>query len=152
MKFPCYSKIPKPFDHPDETDIIAMRDIFNKAKQKVIYSEDMEARKYFTSNECLLLLDDLFWMFSKTVIQQIIEEKDDLHDGLIRWFKQTITAELYKEHVNVLKFFKKQVMAGIVPSTVFPDIYMPRSIYYYWHSGTILLSQCYTRIARKPEC
>ena len=53
-KFPCYSKIPKPFDQPDETDIIAVRDIFNKAKQEVIDSEDMEAQNYLTSNECVI--------------------------------------------------------------------------------------------------
>ena len=83
LKFPCYSKIPKPFDQPDETDIIAVRDIFNKAKQEVIDAEDMEARKYLTSDECYLFLDDLLWMLSKTVLQKIKEEKDELHESLI---------------------------------------------------------------------
>ena len=78
-KFPCYSKIPKSFDQPDETYIIAVRDIFNKANQEVIDSEAIEAQKYLTSNECSLFLDDLLWMFSKTVLQKIIEEKDELH-------------------------------------------------------------------------
>ena len=71
-KFPCYPNIPHPFDPPDETDIIAVREIFNKVKQEVIDTEEMEARKYLTSNECSLFLDDLLWMFSKTVLQQII--------------------------------------------------------------------------------
>ena len=78
-----------------------------------------------------LFLDDLLWMFSKTVLQQITEENDELHESLIQWFKIYITAENNQTHVDDIEFFKEQVMAGIVPSQVFPDIYMPRSIYYY---------------------
>ena len=54
-----------------------------------------------------------------------------MHNGLIRWFKRTITSELHGKNVNALELFKEQVMVGIVPSTVFPDIGMPISVYYY---------------------
>ena len=33
--------------------------------------------------------------------------------------------------MNTLELIKEHIMAGIVPSTVFPDIGMPRYIYYY---------------------
>ena len=83
-----------------------MRDIFNKARQEVIDTENMEAQKYLTSNECFLFLDDLLWMFSKTVLQQIIEDNNELYDSLIFWFKKYITAENHEEHVNNIQFFK----------------------------------------------
>ena len=35
------------------------------------------------------------------------------------------------KNVNALELFKEHVLAGIVPSTVFPDIDMPRAIYLY---------------------
>ena len=61
----------------------------------------------------------------------IIEDKDQLDEDLIPWFQQCITAENHEEHVNDIQLFKEKFMAGIVPPTVFPDIGMPRSMYYY---------------------
>ena len=45
--------------------------------------------------------------------------------------QKNITAENHQKYVDDIEVFKEQVMTGIVPSTVFPDIYMPRAIYYY---------------------
>ena len=93
---PCYSVIPKSFDQLDETDIISVRDIFNKAKQWSIDLENMEKRNYLKSDEYSSFLDDLLQVFSKTVLQQIKEDINDSHKPLICWLKRFIKAKNMK--------------------------------------------------------
>ena len=112
-KFSCCFKRPKPFNQPDKTYIIAVRDIFNKAKQKVIDTEDIEVQKYLKSNECSSFLNDLLSIFSKTIFQKIIEEKNKLHKSLIQWLKRYIAAENHQTLMDNMKLFKEQVMATL---------------------------------------
>ena len=66
---------------------------------------------------------------SKTVLNFIAKNKDLLHGSLIDWFNATITKDRHKRNVNHLHFFKQQVMAGLIPSTCFPDFDLPGHIY-----------------------
>ena len=57
--FPCYSKIPKPIDPPDEADFKAAKIAVYNAKLKKIELVSKENQEYLAVNECCDLVDGL---------------------------------------------------------------------------------------------
>ena len=53
-----------------------------------------------------------------------------MYGSLLDWFNASITKDRHKRNVDHLYFFMHQVMAGLIPSTCFPDFDLPGDIYF----------------------
>ena len=128
-KFSCYSIVPKPIDPPDKADFIAAKFAVYKAKLEASKLVSQEKKEYLESDECCNRFGGLLSIMSKTFLNFIEKNKDLLHGSFIDWFNASITKDRHKRNVDHLYFFMQQVMAGLIPSTCFPEIDLPEDIY-----------------------
>ena len=55
-------------------------------------------------------------------------KKDSFEDSLVEWFKESVIENNLHKKNTAIQLHRENFMAGIIPSTIFPDVVFPEDL------------------------